>query len=418
MTVETGTTDFTADEVPRPYSEHISAAAMERLRDLAKQERAPQDLVTLSDRDLLSALGVVREERLTHAGLLLAGREQSIRDHVPAYLWTYFRMRSDTEYDDRVDTAEPLPMALGRITDRIMASNPIATIKQSMFHFEYRTYPDIAIREALMNAFCHRDFRIPGPIIVKQYPERLEISNPGTFIGGISPDNILHHSPVSRSPLLVDALTRLRLINRGNLGIPRMFASMLMEGKEPPIIQEQGNTVKVTFLAGETSGPFRAFVADQSRIGHELTVDHLLILQYLIRHSEIDTSTAARVCQRQESEVREILSQMERQYSHIERGGTGRGTYWTMRSDLRRDLAADSVPERDARIDWETAKTRILSVLKQRAEHREPGLTNREIRQIVRLDRNQVYRLVRQLMEEEPRIAIVGNKRYARYEYR
>jgi len=242
-----------------------------------------------------------------------------------------------------------------------------------MFHFEYRTYPDIAIREALMNAFCHRYFRIPGPIMVKQYPERLEISNPGTFIGVISPDNILHHSPVSRSPLLVDALTRLRLINRGNLGIPRMFASMLMEGKEPPIIQEQGNTVKVTFLAGETSGPFRAFVADQSRIGHELTVDHLLILQYLIRHSEIDTSTAARVCQRQESEVREILSQMERQYSHIERGGTGRGTYWTMRSDLRRDLAADSVPELDARIDWETAKTRILSVLKQRAEHKEPG---------------------------------------------
>ena len=158
-------------------------------------------------------------------------------------------MRSDTEYDDRVDTAEPLPMALGRITDRIMASNPITTIKRSMFRFEYRTYPDIAIREALMNAFCHRYFRIPGPIMVKQYPERLEISNPGTFVGGISPDNILHHSPVSRSPLLVDALTRLRLINRGNLGIPRMFASMLMEGKEPPIIQEQGNTVKVTFLA-------------------------------------------------------------------------------------------------------------------------------------------------------------------------
>jgi len=64
--VETGTTDFTADEVPGPYSEHISAAAMERLRDLAKQERAPQDLVTLSDRGLLSALGAVREERLTN----------------------------------------------------------------------------------------------------------------------------------------------------------------------------------------------------------------------------------------------------------------------------------------------------------------------------------------------------------------
>jgi len=45
--VETGTTDFTADEIPGPYSEHISAAAMERLRDLAKQERAPQDFVAI-----------------------------------------------------------------------------------------------------------------------------------------------------------------------------------------------------------------------------------------------------------------------------------------------------------------------------------------------------------------------------------
>ena len=123
--VETGVTDFTSDEIPGLYSEHVSAAAMERLRDLAKLERGPQDLVGLSDRDLLSAFGVVREERLTHAGLLLAGREQSIRAHVPAYLWTYLGMRSDTEYDDRVDTAEPLPMALGRITDRTMASNPI-----------------------------------------------------------------------------------------------------------------------------------------------------------------------------------------------------------------------------------------------------------------------------------------------------
>jgi len=51
------------------------------------------------------------------------------------------------------------------------------------------------------------------------------------------------------------------------------------------------------------------------------------MLQYLIRHLGIDTSTAARICQRQESEVRGILSQVDRQYPHIERGGTSRGTY-------------------------------------------------------------------------------------------
>lgn len=95
--------------------------------------------------------------------------------------------------------------------------------------------------------------------MVKHFPHRIEISNPGGFIGGISPDNILHHAPVARNPHFVEALTRLRLVNRGNFGIGRMFKAMLVEGKEPPFIEERGGSVKVTFLP--------------------------LILQYLLRHT-------------------------------------------------------------------------------------------------------------------------------------
>jgi ATP-dependent DNA helicase RecG len=40
--------------------------------------------------------------------------------------------------------------------------------------------------QAIMNAFCHADFRMSSPIIVKQYPHKLEIGNPGGFIGGVS----------------------------------------------------------------------------------------------------------------------------------------------------------------------------------------------------------------------------------------
>jgi ATP-dependent DNA helicase RecG len=181
-----------------------------------------------------------------------------------------------------------------------MADNPITTVEQGMFHFEYRTYPEVALREALMNALCHADYRIAGPILVKQFPRKVEISNPGGFVGGISPQNILHHAPVARNPLLVDALTRLRLINRSNLGVPRMFSALLIEGKEPPLIDEQGEAVKVTFLARELSVPFRLVVAEEGQQGRILSVDPLLILQYLLRHREVDTSTAAKVCQREE----------------------------------------------------------------------------------------------------------------------
>lgn len=418
ITVEMGETDLTAVEVPGSPDSHVSAVAMEHLREAARRERAPEELLNLSDRDLLAALGVIRNGRLTRAGLLLAGKEGSIQEHLPGYVWTHLRMRSDTHYTDRADGRDALPVALARLTDRIMADNPITTVEYGMFHFEYRTYPEIALREALMNAFCHADYRIAGPILVKQLARKVEIGNPGGFVGGISPANILHHEPVARNPHLVDALTRLRLVNRSNLGIGRMFSALLNEGKEPPLIEEQGDAVKVTFLAGELLAPFRAFVAGENGRGRLLSVDHLLILHHLLRHPELDTATAGRICQRQEAEVREVLSEMERDFGYLERGGTGRGTYWTLRPDLHSRLSAPGHPERDRRIDWEAAKTRVLSILRQRAERGELGLTNSEVRQITHLDRNQVFRLMAELRGENPEVTAPGRGRTARYTYR
>lgn len=413
--VETGETDLTTTEIAGKPVSYLSASAMEQLRESARREKAPSELLQMSDLDLLETLGVIRNRKLTLAGLLLAGKAEAIREHLPGYGWTHLRMRDDTQYSDRMDGKEAIPVAISRVLDRIMADNPITTVEHGPFHFEYRTYPEIALREAIMNAFCHADFRMSGPILVKQYPHKLEIGNPGGFIGGISPENILHHQPAARNLLLVDALTRLRLVNRSNLGVSRMFQAMLIEGKEPPLIQEQVEAVKVTFQGGELSVPFRAFVAEESKRGRELLVDHLLILQYLLRHPELDTASASRICQRSETEAREILSEMEVEREYLERGGTGRGTYWMLRPDLHRRLIADGHLTRDRRIDWEAAKTRVLSVLRQRSEHGEAGLSNAEIRKITRLDRYQVVRLMRELISEDPLIELTGKGRRAAY---
>ena len=416
--VETGETDFTAGDVPGTPETHISAAAMEVLRAAAAREKAPDDLLGLSDIDLLTSLGLVRSGHITRAGIILAGKERSIAEHVPGYGWTHLRMIDDTDYSDRMDGREAMLVAIDRIFDRIMADNPITTLKQGMFHFELRRYPEIVLREALMNAFYHADFRIGGPILVRQYPHMLEIGNPGGFIGGVSPANILHHPPAARNPLLVEALIKLRLVNRSNLGVPRMYKAMLAEGKEPPIIEERGDAVTVTVKAGDYSLPVRVFVEEESERGEGLTVDHLLLLAYLLHHSEIDTHTAAVLIQRSEREARDTLHEMETRRGYLDRGGTGRGTYWVLRSDLHRRLMAPGHPDRDRRTDWEAAKTRVLSVLRQRAEHGEAGLSNAEIRQITRLDRYQVVRLMQQLQEEDTHISLGGRGRGSRYAYR
>ena len=415
--LETGETDFTGSEAPGQPESLISAAAMERLRESARREKAPDDLLQKTDRDLLGTIGLIRNGRLVRAGILLAGTAEAIREHFSGYVWTHLRMVTDTDYSDRGDGNNAIPIALERILDRIMADNPITTVPQGLFHFEIRTYPEIALREALLNALVHADYRIAGPILVKQFKDQLEISNPGGLPGGITPENILRHEPVSRNPALVDALTRLRLVNRSNLGVRRMYQALLMEGKEPPTILDEGNAVRVIFRACELSVPFRMFVAEESDQGRLLSLEHLLIVQHLLRHPEIDTPSAARITHRGESDVRDVLTQMETTLGYLERGGTGRGTYWILRHDLHRRLSAPGHPERDRRIDWEAAKTRVLSILMDRAKRGEPGLSNEEIRQVTHYDRNQSRRLIMELMKENELVKQKGERRWARYEY-
>ncbi len=414
--VETGETDYTAEEIPAKAEGLVSPTAMEQLRAAAGRERASDDLLRLSDLDFLNAIGVLRKSHLTRAGLLLAGKEEAIREFVPGYVWTHLRMQSDTEYRDRMDGRDALSIALARVTDRIMADNPITTVQNGLFHFEYRMFPEIALREVLLNAFCHANYRLPGPILIRQSKDRLEIGNPGGFIAGISPENILHHQPAARNPHLIEALTRLRLVNRSNLGVPRVYKAMLIEGKEPPRIEEEGDSVRVQLIGGGLSAPFRTFVAEEGQRGIDLNVDHLLILQYLITHAEIDTATTARICQRRENDARDILSQMEVERNYLERGGTGRGTYWRLRSSLY-EMFVNREVERSRRIDWETAKTRVLSVLKQRAANQETGLTNAEIRQITLLDRGQVKRLMAELRNDD-QVSLSGEGRTTRWIYR
>jgi len=416
IAVETGESDFTAETVAPAESKLLSPVALETLRNLARAERAPSELLLQNDLELLASIGLIRNNRLTRAAILLAGTEAALREYVPGHNFTFLSMKSDTQYENREDRVSTIPVSVSRIEELVVPYNPITTLERGLFHFEYRTWPEVALREALMNAFCHADFRIAGPVMVKLYANRLEISNNGGFIGGITSGNILHHQPAARNLLLVEALTRLRLVNRSNLGVSRMYAALLMEGKEPPIIQEIGDSVSLTFMKREISGAFRLFVAEESQKGRELGVDGLLILQHLLKHPEIETVAAAVLCQRKDSQMRETLMEMEKA-SYLEHGGTGRGAYWTLRPELHKRLIEAGQPERDRRIDWEAAKARILSILIERARRGQMGLQNKEIRQILHFDRNQATRLMKQLREEHVQVGSEGHGAGARYNW-
>lgn len=114
--------------------------------------------------------------------------------------------------------------------------------------------------------------------------------------------------------------------------------------------------------------------------------------------------------------MRETVSVLE-QRGYVEHCGAGRGTYWSMHPDLYNRLSGDDQGEARRRIDWEAAKTRVLSILVERSRRGEQGMNNQEIRQVTRFDRNQSRRLMQELQHENQRLKQFGERRWTRYEY-
>lgn len=217
----------------------------------------------------------------------------------------------------------------------------------------------------------------------------------------------IHHPPVARNNHLMDLLDRLKLVNRSNLGISRIYRSLLIEGKEPPIYREVGNHIELMFTASPLNTGFMNLVNKMAESNQQVDVDHLLIIQYLIRHEDIDTQNAAIVTQRSSEQARELLSKLAHTMNLLESVGRGRGRYYTLTRTAYELLKGNMTYERQQSLDKEAIKIRLLSILRDRE------LTNREIRLMTGLSSKQVQRVARDLAADG--VKVVGHGVGARY---
>ncbi|HTN36874.1 MAG TPA: ATP-binding protein [Arachidicoccus sp.] len=75
------------------------------------------------------------------------------------------------------------------------------------------------IREAVLNAIAHRDYTITSEVLIKQYPNKISIANPGGFPKGVTVENILTVSSTPRSRLMTEILEKTGLVERSGQGI-------------------------------------------------------------------------------------------------------------------------------------------------------------------------------------------------------
>ena len=105
----------------------------------------------------------------------------------------------------------------------------------SGFKAQHR-YPERVVKEAIVNAVIHRDYRLNRDILIRIFDDRMEVDSPGVFPGNITPANIAKAGSKARNPLIAKTLRDFPLPPNFDLneGVPMMFAEMATAHLYPP----------------------------------------------------------------------------------------------------------------------------------------------------------------------------------------
>ena len=134
-------------------------------------------------------------------------------------------------------TARRAPIEQTDVTAHIVL-NEIAqgvTLSGSGFRAKH-AYPERVVKEAIVNAILHRDYRLNRDIFVRVFDDRIEVESPGVFPGNITPASIGRTGSKARNPLLAQNLREFPVppnIDAGE-GVKMMFTEMDAAALYPP----------------------------------------------------------------------------------------------------------------------------------------------------------------------------------------
>ena len=215
-------------------------------------ERTRRSL-TMPTEELLAEIGAVDERgRPTISGLLLFGANPQA--FLPQSGLTYVRFVGTEPrgedglagYGRREEISGPLARLVEKTWAILLEEIHVGAVVKGLEREERTEYPLFAVREALVNAVCHRDYRLRGRRIeIRKFTDRLEIISPGGLPGFITLDNIVDEH-FSRNPRVVAGLYHWGYIEELGLGVDRMIEEMTQAGHPPPGFKETAYSFTVS----------------------------------------------------------------------------------------------------------------------------------------------------------------------------
>lgn len=406
--------DYSAQPVPEAVYSDLDPVEREHLRNIIQNYHGEKNLLDLDDTELDLALRLAVEQNgtfvPTYCGMLLIGRRERLSTLVPT-AEAAFQELQGTDVAVNESFVLPILTAFEKIESYMDARNHTEEMEEGLFRISIPDFDKRAFREALVNAFCHRDYTMLGRVRVLLDDDGLTISNPGGFIEGVTIENLLTAEPHGRNPALADVLKRIGLAERTGRGVDRIFEGSLSYGKSLPDYSES-NTNQVKLFIPK-SLPDKAFIKmiaeEQSKIGRPLSINALLILNALKSNRRLRIGELAYMIHLNEYKVRTTVEKLV-ESGLVEADGNGNSRAYILSAALYKN--ADNVIGyvRQTGID----RVRYPELVLKFAKNNQGKVTRKDVMQLLHLNQGQAYRLLVK-MTEEGKLLLVGKGKFAYY---
>ena len=325
----------------------IDENALNFYRKLRKEVNPDAEELTLDDVDLLRALGAIKKNKqggydLTYTGLLVFGKQMSLRRLVPSFRVDYIRISGnqwladgDNRFEQTIDMRGPLILMVNKACSAVMDDLPkgFELKKDSMQASTPAILPNKVLREAIVNSYIHRSNRVNQPIQIIRYSNRIEIHNPGYSLK--PQDDWGEPGSMLRNPRISEIFHDTNLAETKGTGIGAMRRLMKEAGLMPPTFESNHEANKFTarlllhhFLSKENM----EWLAQYAEFG--LVNEQKLALVFVREVGAIDNATYRQL----DSTITHARARLEIHklcdLGFIEKKGQGRNTYYIRTSKV------------------------------------------------------------------------------------
>jgi len=194
-------------------------------------------------------LNLTQDEKLTIAGLLLFGKNPQRFLLQAKMRCARFKGNNEVEFLDlkviEGDIIQQVEEAMAFVRRN---TSMAAKIEGKLERTERWEYPPDAVREAITNAVCHRDYADSGNVVVRIFDDRLEVSNPGGLLAGMTVEDLKKpHESRPRNKLVADAFFLIKYIEQFGTGIQRIINDCREAGVPEPEFESRAGAFRILF---------------------------------------------------------------------------------------------------------------------------------------------------------------------------